>query len=121
MKPFFNRILFGGDYSPNQWPKEIWEEDMRIFRQAHINSATVNVFSWAKIQPAENEYNFSVQNQELHFFFKDDWKVTNSLTLNLGVRYEYYGVPHINGGRTLAMVGGGRVGNFGISEPDIDK
>lgn len=55
----FKRILYGGDYNPNQWDKEIWTEDMRIFRDARINSATINVFSWAKIQPSENEYNFT--------------------------------------------------------------
>lgn len=41
----FKRILYGGDYNPNQWGREIWSEDMRIFRDARINSATVNVFS----------------------------------------------------------------------------
>lgn len=55
----FSRVLFGGDYNPNQWPKEVWQEDMRIFKDASINSATINVFSWAKIQPSENEYDFS--------------------------------------------------------------
>ncbi len=59
MKKTFGRILYGGDYNPNQWPKEVWAEDMRIFRQASINSATVNVFSWAKIQPAEDVYDFT--------------------------------------------------------------
>ncbi len=55
----FQRILYGGDYNPNQWPREVWEQDMRYFKNAHINSATVNVFSWAKIQPAEEIYDFS--------------------------------------------------------------
>ena len=31
MKRPFKRILYGGDYNPNQWGKEIWKEDMRIF------------------------------------------------------------------------------------------
>ena len=53
------RILYGGDYNPNQWPKEVWKEDMRIFKDARINSATINVFSWAKIQPSEETYDFS--------------------------------------------------------------
>ena len=63
MTKFFDRILFGGDYKPNQWPKEIWEEDIRIFKKASINSATVNVFSWAKIQPSENCYDFEELDQ----------------------------------------------------------
>ena len=59
MKRPFKRILYGGDYNPNQWGKEIWKEDMRIFKDARINSATINVFSWAKIQPSEEIYNFT--------------------------------------------------------------
>ena len=54
----FQRILYGGDYNPNQWPEEVWKEDMRMFRKAGINSATINVFSWAKLQPSEETYYF---------------------------------------------------------------
>lgn len=59
MKSKFNEMLYGGDYNPNQWPEEIWEEDMKLLKKAGINSATINVFSWAKIQPAEEIYDFS--------------------------------------------------------------
>ena len=55
----FSRVLYGGDYNPNQWSRDIWSEDMRIFKKAAINSATVNVFSWAKIQPSEDVYDFA--------------------------------------------------------------
>ena len=54
----FSVVLYGGDYNPEQWPKEIWKEDLRLFDLAGINSATVNVFSWAKLQPSEEEYCF---------------------------------------------------------------
>lgn len=53
------KILYGGDYNPEQWPEEIWEEDMRLFRLAHIDEVTLNVFSWAALQPGENTYDFS--------------------------------------------------------------
>lgn len=52
-------VLYGGDYNPEQWSENVWEEDMRLFRNAHINIVTLNVFSWASIQPSENEYDFS--------------------------------------------------------------
>ena len=58
-KKLFDKMLFGGDYNPEQWPEEVWNEDMQLFEKAHINSATINVFSWAKLQPSENEFNFS--------------------------------------------------------------
>lgn len=59
MKQTFKKILYGGDYNPNQWPREVWAEDMRLFKKAGINSATINVFSWAKLQPGEDTYDFS--------------------------------------------------------------
>ena len=69
MSTHFKRILYGGDYNPNQWTKDIWQEDMRIFKDAHINTATINVFSWAKIQPSEHEYNLPLPRQP----FRDGW------------------------------------------------
>jgi len=50
MKGKFKRILYGGDYNPNQWPKNICQEDMRIFKDARINSATI-VFTPMKPLP----------------------------------------------------------------------
>ena len=48
MQPKFKKMLYGGDYNPNQWPKEIWDEDMKLFHQAGINSTTINVFPGQK-------------------------------------------------------------------------
>ena len=54
--------------------------------------------------------------QEWSAFWKDDWKLTRDLTLNLGVRYDYFGSPYIGSGFTSAAVGLGG-GLFGNSRP----
>jgi beta-galactosidase len=45
------RLLFGGDYNPEQWPEETWHEDVRLMKDAGVNSVTLGVFSWAKLEP----------------------------------------------------------------------
>ena len=54
-----NKIAYGGDYNPEQWDEATWAEDMRLFKLAHIDTVTLNVFSWAALQPSEEEYDFS--------------------------------------------------------------
>lgn len=53
-----HKILYGGDYNPEQWPEDTWEEDMRLIKLAHIDVVTLNVFSWAALQPSEDTYCF---------------------------------------------------------------
>ncbi len=57
-KKQFNTFLFGADYCPEQWPKEVWKEDMRLMREASVNMATIGVFNWAMSQPDEDMYTF---------------------------------------------------------------
>ncbi|WP_018931107.1 beta-galactosidase [Gracilibacillus lacisalsi] len=53
------KIWYGGDYNPEQWDEETVTEDIRMFKLAGIDVATVNVFSWALNQPDENTYDFT--------------------------------------------------------------
>ncbi|MFN0119046.1 MAG: carboxypeptidase regulatory-like domain-containing protein, partial [Blastocatellia bacterium] len=53
------------------------------------------------------------QAREFAWFFKDDYKPRPSLTLNLGARYEYYGVPAEANGKTASLKNG-TAGIFGI-------
>ena len=71
----FSRILYGGDYNPNQWPKDIWQEDMKLFRDARINSVTINVFSWAKLQPSENVYFFDELDEIIDMLSKENYDI----------------------------------------------
>ncbi|EFE66807.1 beta-galactosidase [Streptomyces viridosporus ATCC 14672] len=52
------RILYGGDHNPEQWPEETWHEDVRLMKEAGVNSVTLGVFSWSKLEPRPGERDF---------------------------------------------------------------
>ena len=68
--------------------------------------------------PNQSRYRH-LKEPEISSFFKDDWKILPSLTLNLGVRYEWYAVPKEVDGLGLAVAGGSG-GIFGISGTGFD-
>lgn len=49
------QLGFGGDYNPEQWPAEIWAEDLALMRAAGVNLVSVGIFSWALVQPTPHE------------------------------------------------------------------
>lgn len=51
-------IAFGGDYNPDQWPEEIWDDDIRLMEKAGVNTVALAIFSWDRIQPTEDRWNF---------------------------------------------------------------
>ena len=51
-------LAFGGDYNPEQWPEETWDEDVRLMREAGVNLVSVGIFSWSLLEPSEGVYEF---------------------------------------------------------------
>lgn len=52
------RLAYGGDYNPEQWPEEVWHEDVALMREAGVTTVSVGIFSWAMIEPAEGAFDF---------------------------------------------------------------
>jgi hypothetical protein len=51
-------------------------------------------YSDGKSFPSANqELKFLQRDHEYNFYFQDDWRISSRLTLNLGLRYEFNGVP----------------------------
>ncbi|MER5378573.1 beta-galactosidase [Streptomyces sp. NPDC002553] len=52
------RLAYGADYNPEQWPRDVWEEDVRLMREAGVTVVSVAIFSWARLQPGPEEWDF---------------------------------------------------------------
>ena len=51
-------IAFGGDYNPDQWPEDVWDDDIRLMKQAGVNTVALAIFSWDRIQPEKHRWEF---------------------------------------------------------------
>ncbi len=69
-----------------------------------VNTPTATAYN--DITKGEDTRITDYRQNQLSFFMQDDWRVTDSLTLNLGMRYDWYGVPYIKGGMTAGLKGG---------------
>ncbi len=57
--PRLDGIAYGGDYNPEQWPREVWDEDVRLMREAGVTMVSIGIFSWGLIERREGEFDFA--------------------------------------------------------------
>ena len=73
-KKYFNTLLHGGDYNPEQWLEhpEILEKDIEYFKKAHINEVSMGIFSWSVLEPEEGIYNFEWMEKIIDKLYEND-------------------------------------------------
>ncbi|MDQ0973246.1 beta-galactosidase [Neobacillus niacini] len=54
-----SKMIYGGDYNPEQYDRDTMYEDIRMFKKAKIDFVRVNIFSWATSQKDEVSYDFT--------------------------------------------------------------
>ena len=61
LSPKVAALLHGADYNPEQWENYpgIIDQDIAMMQQAKCNVMSVGIFSWAKLEPREGEYDFA--------------------------------------------------------------
>lgn len=52
------RFFLGCDYNPEQWPKEVWNEDIALMQRAGVGLVSVGIFAWARTCPEEGVWDF---------------------------------------------------------------
>ncbi len=51
-------VMYGADYNPDQWPPEVWDDDVKLMREAHVTTVSVPIFGWVGLQPDEDTFTF---------------------------------------------------------------
>ena len=46
------RIWYGGDYNPDQWPEEVWDEDVALMQQIASSTSSARPASPSSSPPA---------------------------------------------------------------------
>ncbi|MGJ1643863.1 beta-galactosidase [Clavibacter sepedonicus] len=71
-------LRYGGDYNPEQWPRETWHEDVRLMREAGVNLVSIGIFSWSVLEPSEGVYDFALLDEVM------DLLHANGIDVDLG-------------------------------------
>ncbi|NLF30864.1 MAG: beta-galactosidase [Planctomycetes bacterium] len=58
INPKCPHFLHGGDYNPDQWTPDVWDQDMRLMKLAGCNAMSVGIFAWTALEPAEGRFEF---------------------------------------------------------------
>jgi beta-galactosidase len=52
-------FAYGGDYNPEQWPEDVWAEDVQLMKEAGVTMVSLGIFGWAQVEPEPGEFDFA--------------------------------------------------------------
>ena len=66
-------FLYGGDYNPEQWldRPDILAEDIRLMKQAGINTVSLGIFSWSTLEPEDGVYDFGFLEERINTLYEN--------------------------------------------------
>lgn len=68
-----DRILFGGDYNPDQWQKypDVLKADIWLANSCHVTGLSLGIFAWAALEPEEGRFEFDWLDERIEALHKE--------------------------------------------------
>ena len=66
------KMYIGADYYPEHWPKERWETDIKLMKEAGFNVVRLAEFTWINMEPAEGKFDFTWLDEVLELLHRYD-------------------------------------------------
>lgn len=51
-----DRVALGGDYNPEQWPPDVWTQDIALMREAGVGFVSLAIFAWSALEPEPGRF-----------------------------------------------------------------
>jgi beta-galactosidase len=68
-------MLIGVDYYPEHWPRERWQTDIKLMKEAGFNTVRLAEFSWIKMEPMEGQFEFGWLDDAVALLARHDMNV----------------------------------------------
>lgn len=90
-------MKFGGEYDRQRSPNKFLPNINGSFTYANTTAAGVTTSAFSNFLQdrstfalTDGPYNFPFKEQDVALYFQDDWRIKDNLTINMGVRWEWY-------------------------------
>jgi hypothetical protein len=81
-------LKFGGDYTRQRTPSVFLPSFAGVFEFDNLDALLANTPNFTEVAFGNPKLNF--KENDLAFYFQDDWRIKDNLTLNLGLRWEWF-------------------------------
>ncbi|MFJ6453971.1 beta-galactosidase [Paenarthrobacter sp. NPDC091669] len=68
-------MYYGGDYNPEQWPEEVWKEDVRLMGEAGVTIVSLGIFAWSRIQEDEGVFDWAWLDRVINLLHENEIQV----------------------------------------------
>lgn len=83
-------LKFGGEYDRQRSPNGFLPAINGSFTYQTFNSFLQDTTVANGLSLTDGPFNFNFKEQDVASYFQDDWRIKDNLTLNLGLRWEWY-------------------------------